>query len=642
MRPDSFSLRFSLYALSGVATGLAGHAWPLAWVGMALFAYALGHAPSRRDALAGACLNGLVVRVLWLSWAWPMATAMTSQRGAYAAVVAAGFVVVSAFPTLLTVAILTLSVPPRLTFVGLPLAWAVGERLQERWTGMSNDWLFTQIDVRPVMGALAAYGMWPTVLLCLTAASAAGAFAAARTRPRGVLAVASMLGIVLAPALPPPALDKVVGIGAVHLRSSLELPAVDLVDADLSIVVWPEATLATRRMLAETTVAASRLDTPLGSPSSTHLVGAVTSKRRAAQNSALVIGPDATIQRLRAKRDLMLVFERSFLGVGENQFEVGQEVPLLPVAGRPVIPLICGELLSRELVSEGRAAGGQLLAVMAGDTYQAHHEVAADQVLRHVRLRAIEYRVPAVYSSRDGRSAIVADDGSVLARSDFDAPPGVLTWTPARGADDRRPPDAITTTLLYSQKSPELRADCQPGRCHFVAIEDFQCERADTTKTLIVAGHSAPPQYVGMSATALARIIGCFKQADLVVLDTCFGAAAELLSEVSKTTRALVVAAPREVSARGFHYGPALFSASLAAERARAVSTKPASTLFVGWPDADAIARTVARSHEASGDELRPGVRRWNPTLVAVEVEPGQEVVVEADWKKIGHPPTRD
>ncbi|MBK7823645.1 nitrilase-related carbon-nitrogen hydrolase [Nannocystis sp.] len=343
----------------------------------------------------------------------------------------------------------------------LPVAWVIGAHVQVAWTSISSEWLFTQVDVSPIMGAVARFGSLPTALACLFVAASAGE--ALAHRRRAWFGPAALVLVALAIVPPPPRGDPsaLAGVGVVHLRAPLEVPAVDEVDGDLELVVWPEASFAAQPVISEGAVDGARFGSRLGSGAAAHLIGVTTPPRYGSQNMAVAVAPDGSITGARAKQILFPVFERRFLGLGIDRFVEGRAAPVLPVAGRAVIPLICGELLTPRLAREGLAAGGDFLAVMASDRYQAHLAQPRWQVLAHLRLRAIESGLPGVYASLEGQAAIVAPDGQVLAESDPDAPSGVLTWTASSGADDRIPARRPDVAVLFSAATPDLRPDCR-------------------------------------------------------------------------------------------------------------------------------------------------------------------------------------
>lgn len=633
-------LTLLIFSLAGAALGISGRDASfalLAWAGIAALAWALATARERWVSLAGLTVSAVLTRLLWLSWAWAMPAGLGMRDPREGLLVGAGFIAVATLPCLacLLLGATLFHARPGVS-AWLPVAWAVSERLLARWTSVANDWLFTQVEVDAVMRALAWLGMWPTVLGCLFIAASAGE-ALARRKPTWALPGAALaMSSLLLPPVTSGDLAQLERVGVVHMRSEYEPPALDGLDRPL--VVWPEASLALQPPVDEGPSAGVMLDAPLGGgPLTQHLVGLETRLHAGRQNVAAAVSPAGEITAVRAKRTLFPVFERRFLGRGTDRFLPGTRAPLLSAAGLQVIPLVCGEILTRELAAEGRAAGGTMVAVLASDRYQAGQELARHQVVSHVRLRAIEYGLPIVYASLGAQAFIVAADGRVLAESPRDAESGALTWNTASGARDMRAPARPQVAVLYSSQAPELRRDCPPGRCRYHALEGFRCPEVPS-KTVILAGHGAPPTYAGHDVTVVADAIACF-QPELVVIDSCFGASTSLLGALATRTDAYAVAAPSFVAERGLHYGPALFSDGTAAERALAVEVVPSAPLFRGRPNAEALAAAEARVASAEADWLRPRVRSWQPTLVLVEAAPGQEVLAPADWRKIGHPP---
>ena len=72
-----------------------------------------------------------------------------------------------------------------------------------------------------------------------------------------------------------------------------------------------------------------------------------------------------------------------------------------------MIPLVCGEILTRELSVEGVRAGGTIIVVSASDRFQSHLAQSSWQVLLQARLRAVEPGVPVVYASLEGQASII-------------------------------------------------------------------------------------------------------------------------------------------------------------------------------------------------------------------------------------------
>ncbi len=383
------------------------------------------------------------------------------------------------------------------------------------------------------------------------------------------------------------------------------------------------------------------LDHPLGGPQSAHLAGFETLLRCGRQNSVVTVEPSGRVAQARAKRALLPVFEASFLGVGSDRFVPGKAPPLLGVADRQVIPLICGEVLDRALAIEGRDAGGVLLTVLASDHYQARSALARRHVLTIVRLRAIELGVPAVYASLEGQAAIIAADGQILAESAVDAPAGILTWSTSLGAQDRigQPPGDVL--VLFSRATPHLRPDCPAGRCVYRELEGEPCAPlAAPVRAVVVAGHAAPPVYLDRNAAEIAEASLCHRS-ELIVLDMCFGASEPLFEALAArgVGDAVVVAPLFAVPARGLRYDTPFFDTADTDTRAAAVGGTSLAPMFRGRIDRSALARARATLDQEDAATLRVRVRRWVPTLVAVEVAPGAEVLFGVDWRRIGQPP---
>ncbi|NVI98560.1 hypothetical protein HV824_10555 [Myxococcus sp. AM009] len=136
----------------------------------------------------------------------------------------------------------------------------------------------------------------------------------------------------------------------------------------------------------------------------------------------------------RGKAVLVPVGERVFLGLrGSGEpLTPGKAPPLLSVAGRRLIPLICYEAFSRLTSLKGQAAGGDLIAVLASDRPLVGNRFAWEQAVGAVILRAVEQHAPAVRASLAGPAVIVSSDGRVLARSE-PGTSGILTWAPVEG-----------------------------------------------------------------------------------------------------------------------------------------------------------------------------------------------------------------
>lgn len=620
------------------ASGWNGALGPLAWMGVALLGWACARSGTRWETAGLVALHQAVTKALWFHWGGATAQAMAPDEPSLVPLVAVGLVVVTAVPVLLGLVLGALAFGRFAVSLWIPLAWMAGERVQAQWTSVASDWLFTQVDCAPLMDALATLGLEATTLVALFIAVTAGQAAATRSGLRGLLACAAAAGLLLFPTRAAGHAELLEKVGAVHLTRDTDVPDVPSVTGDLELLVWPESFMATRPPVVEGDPHKERLPFALGGPRTWHLAGATTLRVQGRQNSVLSVSPDGAITGVRSKSVLLPVFERRFLGwglsEGKDAFVPGRAAPMLDVNGVKVIPIICGELLSRSPFIEGTRAGGQLVAVLASDTYMAQREVTRLQVMAHVRLRAIEFHLPVAYASSKGQASLVAADGSVLAESAPGAPSGVLTWSHTQGSADRLPPHNARVAVVHSRSAPWLRPDCPPGRCAVFTVEDFQCPTA-RFPTVIIAGHSAPPLYLGISAAELTRIIACFRP-ELTVFDTCFGASSPMLQALADTVETQLVAAPFLVHGRGFRYAPDFF-----------LTDKPLATHVTATPDKPLLSvrtspalrvqldQAVEQVQKWGGATLKAQLESWNPTLVRAALPDGQTVLVPADWKRV-------
>ncbi|MDP2270074.1 MAG: nitrilase-related carbon-nitrogen hydrolase [Archangium sp.] len=621
------------FLLAGLGLGLSGlqpWAWPLAWLAFAGLTFALARAPSRAGALLGLLFFHAALFGLWLHWSYGM-TSATFGQGARARWLAAGFVLVEAAPTFLAVGLGALVFHGRAGGrLWLPVAWAAGEALQGALTHVHTEWLFTQAAVSPVLRALGLLGSVPTLLGCLVLAASVGEAMAWRAPRMAWPGVLPLLVLLFAPTLAPADARTFEGVAAVHMRSELEPP---LVQGELSLVVWPETAVAQAPALDEGApvgVTVELLRHQAGAAH--HLVGAMTRLVQGKQNSALAVAPGGQVTGARAKRVLFPVTERPFLGAGVRHYTAGRAAPVLEVATRRVIPLVCFEYMTRSLIAEGQAAGGTLLAVLAGDTWQAGSEVAFRQAQAHVRLRAAEFGLPVVYASRGSRSFLVGPDGAVLAESE----PGLsgwLTWSPQVGARDERPVSQPRVEVLFSERTPWFRPDCPAGSCRFHVVERFECPAAPG-QVVVLAGHGSPPEYLGQPASQLAQWLGCFAP-QLVVVDACYGASSPLLAALAPLGPE-VIAPAFFVDHGGLRYQPAFYEGGPLAGRSAAVLAPPGQSLLRWRPELGALQAAQARVAAMDPPTLRARVRNWVPTLAAEEVAPGQEVLFPVDWRRVG------
>lgn len=611
------------YVASGVLLGIA-HVHPrfaaAAWVSAICVALALLWSRRALAVFGGLCLQQLAAILIGFDWIAAMnavvfdftpaeafgffALAMIAGTVPFAAVVGAGFV----------------ALHRRLALVWwLPTAYVLGEALRFEVTIVALcDWMLSQWQVEPLLRAVGHLGWWGAHLVCLGAACAlATALAARRLRPAWPALAA--LGLFALPPLPDDGVELLEGVAVVHTDSTVDLPH-RLPAGDgppIELLVWPEGAFDLQPRLVEGRTPGARMRPLLHGVDVTHLVGLETVwPRRRSQNQAVVVDAEGAVQAARAKSRLMPVAEGRVLGLAEDRYVRGVAPPVLEAAGRAVIPLICGEFMSRLLVAEGVAAGGELLVALARDqmmlTERARRQLLAAQVMR-----SVEFGVPSVRASYGGEANLIAPDGRVLARGALGRN-GVLRWDRQRGARDMdfhgRPitpaepaPATPDVVVLYPRDAPRFRARCPEGRCRYIALEDVAERRVGIrASTVIVAGHGTHNAWLGLDAEAFAAVVAAFAP-DLIVIDTCFGANAELLAALP--AGAVVVAASTLLPPQGLDYRPAFFEPGDAMRRARAVVDPPGAPLL-RWTVAPAeLDATVARveAMDAEGDGVEIG-----------------------------------
>jgi apolipoprotein N-acyltransferase len=602
--------------------------------------FAIAREKTNRRAWVGFLLGSLAHHALWFWWGFPLARTLLPGEPAKQLVVGGGFFLVVGLAVTVCVSIALATFRGRLPlWAWFPPAWAIGERYAVQWTSVVDDWVSSQVEIAPVMRAVRWLGVVPTLLICLCLAASLGEALALRRRGSWVIALGCALVFLVAPPLQraDPALLQ--GIVAVHLRNANELPSLDALGEGDDLVVWPEAVLTNKPTIAEGSVRREVTLVPFVGTNIEHLVGAQIASPLGTQNALLHVTQRGDIEQARAKRVLFPVFESSFLGVGRDWLVRGSSPTLLQVAERSIIPLICGEILTRELSVEGVRAGGTVIVVAASDRFQSRLAQPSWQVLLQARLRAVELGVPVVYASLEGQASFIDADGTVLARSAMDAPSGFLRWTEARGAEDLQPPFRPSTVVLFDSNRPDLRPDCPPGRCSYLPIDAVPQAR-EHRATVIVSGHGNGLGIAGRSAEEVARAVAAYTPT-LVVLDACFASSTPLLAALAKQTDAVIVAAPSLIEGSGLVYDPSVFGEGSPTERALGVNTDPPSRLFVGRPSVEAIASLEATVAQAPADELRRDVRTFSAqaTLVERALPDGQKVLVPVPWQTIGSPP---
>jgi apolipoprotein N-acyltransferase len=134
--------------------------------------------------------------------------------------------------------------------------------------------------------------------------------------------------------------------------------------------------------------------------------------RGEAQNSVCLVDPSGAVRRCRAKRDLVPVGERRFLGLlAGDGFRPGDATPYFRAPGRSLVPLVCLEGTHPWTARRGVEAGGALAVVVASDRPIAGNRVAQTQALASTVVMSAALRVPMLRATREGRSVLALPDG---------------------------------------------------------------------------------------------------------------------------------------------------------------------------------------------------------------------------------------
>ncbi|MBK8265560.1 MAG: hypothetical protein IPK80_30050 [Nannocystis sp.] len=653
MPPRLFSARLEtsgLYALASVLLG-AALSWPevalAAWLAIAAYTAALDRTRSWLAAAAAVVAAHGVTCMIAFPWMWDGNLLMFDYTMAGMVALRFGEAMILAVPYAVALGAGHGIFHGRLAArFWVPLAWAGGELLSYATSNACvDDWLNTQWTVEPVLRALALVGWWPLVLACLFAAASIGEAAASRRWRLAIPSAVILVALGLAPPIADGKAERLEGIAALHTTSIVALP--HTLPGGVDLLIWPETALDLRPLLAEGPGGGVVLPPLLPGEPAEHLIGLMTSLPSGVrQNQAVAVAADGRVLASRAKQAFLPVAERRFLGLGQTPYRSGSLRAPLAVAGRSIVALICGEGLSRELLGDGVAAGGELWVVLAGDQWLAS-ERALQQFLAIQVLRSVEFGVPSIRASYAGRATFVGADGRVLARSPMDRN-GLLVWDRERGArdfdlrgrplGDGAPPEdpPADVAVLYSERAPQLRARCPEGRCAYHPLEGFVCGESRAA-AVIVAGHGEPPDYLARPAAEVAAAIRCFAPA-LVVVDTCFGASSELLAALGDLD-AVVVAAASLLPSSGFVYDREFFTAEDPWRRAAAVRTQPATELLRWRNDPTALRDLLGQVDAMSASELGERLTRRRPTAVKVALPGGGPVLVPIAWERLG--PTR-
>jgi apolipoprotein N-acyltransferase len=437
------------YVAAGVLTGLAqldARLALLAWVGIIVLVRGTGRANGHRQRLRGLLLFAAVYNLIWFQSLWSLLTGYLGQSGWHSVLTLATLIVIGMVllqGPLLLASLLADRVP---VVAWLPAGWAMGEAAMEWLTEYSmGQLLYSQSQVQPVLRTLGRLGWYPTLLLCLFAAASLG-MAWARGRVRwgapGVIVAAAMF------AQPP--LDSYIagsfdGLGVIHMADIEHPPAAASLAADL--LIWPEGASKRQPSLEEGAQppGTKRLTDLRGQTRTGHIAGLVARTLRGPMNAAVLTDAAGSPLSVRGKSVLVPLTERPVLWhtPESGAFVPGDRSPIFAAGNRRIIPAICYEAFSRRLVARGRAAGGDMLVILASDRAIMHGRSYLQRSIGAAVLRSVEYGVPVVRASMWGSAAIIAPDGRVLAQS----PPGTSGVLRAPEADRTRDRDLQALSL---------------------------------------------------------------------------------------------------------------------------------------------------------------------------------------------------
>jgi len=463
--------------LAAVAGGLAltaafppVGAWPLAPLGPALLVLALQGRSLRASFLAG-LLFGLALFVPLISWlinlAWYAWAALALAEAVIFALLAVGQRV-----------LLSLRAWP----VAVAGWWVAAEALRDRWPyafpwgrlAMSQAGTpaapWTAIGGAPLLSFLLAL-VGSTLAWLLLAPGPGGAF---RRRLVPALAVAGAAGLALAggllPVDPVPAGTPVATVAAIqgnvpHAKNLPDLLRATTVTANHAavtqrlaaqvragarpapdLVIWPEnSTDLDPRFYPPVSATIAAAVRAIGRPV---LVGEVLQDPQ--RNVGQLWTPGRGPGTLYVKRQLvpfgeyipfrgLLSHITSLVALQPQNFTAGRRAVVFRVGRIRLGDVICYEVGFDDLVSSEVRAGANLLAVQTNDaTFEVNGQLGESlQQLAMARIRAVESDRAVVVASTTGVSAVIAPDGTVVARTS--------TWRPA--ILDARVPLLHTLTL---------------------------------------------------------------------------------------------------------------------------------------------------------------------------------------------------
>lgn len=210
------------------------------------------------------------------------------------------------------------------------------------------------------------------------------------------------------------------------------------------LVVWPENAIQTTLedpLLGPPVLRMVRGGVPL-------LIGAPRSEEREGRrlhfNSAHLLRVDGSVAHY-DKRRLLPFSETHPLGglgsfdtpgdLGATEYTPGDRAGVFEVAGERLGVLICMEALYPDLAREAQALGATALVNLSNDGWYRGRG-GARQHLQQAVFRAIETGLPLVRATTTGISAVIAPDGSIVART----AEGESTTLRARLPDRMAPP----------------------------------------------------------------------------------------------------------------------------------------------------------------------------------------------------------
>lgn len=190
---------------------------------------------------------------------------------------------------------------------------------------------------------------------------------------------------------------------------------------------------------------------------------------------------------------------------------------------------------------------------------------------------------------------------------------GLIVLALLSGGCAKSPP--IPIAVLYSEQSPQLKAALPASACTYFTIEDAPFPDREAS-TVIVAGHSLPPDYLGKPAAFVAATIAGFHPR-LIVMDTCYGASTPILAALAADgCRARIVAPPFPIPETGLIYDAAFTDTRSAQARSRMVHTQPGFALLRWTISSKPLAELETRIDQESSESLRKDLLLNDPPLV--------------------------